>query len=225
MLMEAHQAWYQMQRCKDRFEGLLKIDQLRAGSPPATLPPDPPRLITGRMSTGGKHAAVHCYCLHCYFHCLHCRFIYCIVISIVSVCIAVFLYCIARSIVSVSILQLSALPCLHTAHKQSLSHGVISVNCHILALACPLWLKLRVRFVHVSCLQTSGDAHFTLTRCKQTSLNSKPACCWASPLQLSCTARTPSRVLSTLHQNISFQTQWTTLWLMIQWQTCNQSCR
>lgn len=54
MLMEAHQAWYQMQRCKDRFEGLLKIDQLRAGSTPATLPPDPPRLTTGRMSTGGR---------------------------------------------------------------------------------------------------------------------------------------------------------------------------
>ncbi|KAL0052002.1 hypothetical protein WJX82_006344 [Trebouxia sp. C0006] len=54
MLMEAHQAWYHMQRCKDRFEGLLKIDQLRAGSTPATLPPDPPRLTTGRMSTGGR---------------------------------------------------------------------------------------------------------------------------------------------------------------------------
>ncbi|DBA87458.1 hypothetical protein WJX77_001718 [Trebouxia sp. C0004] len=54
MLMEAHQAWYQMQRCKDRFEGLLRIDQLKAGSPPATLPPDPPRLTTGRMSTGGR---------------------------------------------------------------------------------------------------------------------------------------------------------------------------
>ena len=71
MLMEAHQSWYQMQRCKDRFEGLLKIDQLRAGSPQAALPPDAPRLTTGRMSTGGKDAAVHCRCLHCDFQCLH----------------------------------------------------------------------------------------------------------------------------------------------------------
>ncbi len=99
MLMEAHQAWYQMQRCKDRFEGLLKIDQLRAGSPPATQPLDPPRLVTGRISTGSKHAAVHCHCLHCYFIAFINVLIYCI--FIVSVCIAVFVYCIARSMVSV----------------------------------------------------------------------------------------------------------------------------
>ncbi|KAA6426769.1 MAG: hypothetical protein FRX49_03094 [Trebouxia sp. A1-2] len=43
-----------MQRCKDCFEGLLKIDQLRAGSTPATLPPDPSCLTTGRMSSGGR---------------------------------------------------------------------------------------------------------------------------------------------------------------------------
>ena len=29
MLLSAHEAWYQMQRYKDRFEGLLSIDQLK----------------------------------------------------------------------------------------------------------------------------------------------------------------------------------------------------
>lgn len=43
MLLEAHQAWYHMQRCKDHFEALLSIDKLKKGSPPAAVPPHPPR--------------------------------------------------------------------------------------------------------------------------------------------------------------------------------------
>ena len=43
MLLEAHQAWYHMQRCKDQFEALLSIDKLKKGFPPAAVPPHPPR--------------------------------------------------------------------------------------------------------------------------------------------------------------------------------------
>ena len=44
MLLSAHEAWYQMQRYKDRFEGLLSIDRLKGGAakdPP--LPSGPPQ--------------------------------------------------------------------------------------------------------------------------------------------------------------------------------------
>ena len=60
MLVGAHQAWNQMQRYTDRFEGLLKIDQLRKGSAAAPLPPSPSRRINSRMTTGGKVDLLHC---------------------------------------------------------------------------------------------------------------------------------------------------------------------
>ena len=129
MLMEAHQAWYHMQRCKDRFEGLLKIDQLRAGSPPATLPPDPPRLTTGRMSTGGKDAVVHCYCLHCYFIVSINALIYCI--FIVSFCITVFVYCIARSMVSVYVAIVCKVMSAHNSRVVSITWCHRSQSSHL----------------------------------------------------------------------------------------------
>lgn len=33
MLLSTHEAWYQMQRYKDRFEGLLSIDRLKQAAP------------------------------------------------------------------------------------------------------------------------------------------------------------------------------------------------
>ncbi len=62
MLVGAHQAWYEMQRCKDRFEGLLKIDQLKKGSTPLTQPPSPPRRTAARMSAGGTPSCKCCCC-------------------------------------------------------------------------------------------------------------------------------------------------------------------
>lgn len=85
MLVGAHQAWNQMQRYTDRFEGLLKIDQLRKGSAAAPLPPSPPRRMNSRM-TGGKVFWLHCshsedrlnsiavvlHVFDCHVHCRYC---------------------------------------------------------------------------------------------------------------------------------------------------------
>lgn len=65
MLLSTHDAWYQMQRYKDRFEGLLSIDRLkqaRTKARPVTAaaadqPALPPQ--TGQLASRLKHQIEH----------------------------------------------------------------------------------------------------------------------------------------------------------------------
>lgn len=59
MLLESHQGWHQrFQRCKDRFEGLLKIDKLKKD---ATKPAVPAAAASQRASaTAAPSGEQHC---------------------------------------------------------------------------------------------------------------------------------------------------------------------
>ena len=59
-LLESHQGWYHLQRCKDRFEGLLRIDKLKSNASKAV----PPAAASQRSSataapSGEQHDAAH----------------------------------------------------------------------------------------------------------------------------------------------------------------------
>ena len=57
MLLEAHQAWYQVQRCTDLFESRLKIDKLRNSLAVQNMPPTVPTRRTPASALDAAPAA------------------------------------------------------------------------------------------------------------------------------------------------------------------------
>lgn len=61
-LLEAHQGWYQLQRCKDRFEGLLRIDKLTRSTgraAPAAAASHRASATATAAPSGAHHSAAH----------------------------------------------------------------------------------------------------------------------------------------------------------------------
>ena len=61
-LLESHQGWYHLQRCKDRFEGLLKIDKLKRNAGravPMAAASQRASAIATAAPSGELHKAAH----------------------------------------------------------------------------------------------------------------------------------------------------------------------
>ena len=61
-LLESHQGWYLLQRCKDRFEGLLRIDKLKGKASravPAAAASHRASVTAAAAPSGEHHNAAH----------------------------------------------------------------------------------------------------------------------------------------------------------------------